>query len=169
MATEGSVYQRKDGRWVAQYKDAKGKTRYLYRKTKVEAKKALREALEDRDDNFVPADKITVGMYLDEWLDERRQTVSHRTWRVQESIIRCRVKPHIGSHRLSKLSGKDIRGFYRQMLSDELSASTVGHTHAILRQAMRDAVRSKYIRTNPLDDVTLPKHDATREIRTHSR
>jgi integrase len=87
MGTEGSVYQRKDGRWVAQYTDAKGKTRYLYRKTKVEARKALREALEDRDDNFVPADKITVGMYLDEWLDERRQTVSHGTWRVRESII----------------------------------------------------------------------------------
>ena len=100
MATEGSVYQRKDGRWVAQYTDAKGKTRYLYRKTKTEAKKALRQALKDRDD---------IEMYLDEWMDERRQTVSHRTWRVQESIIRCRVKPHIGSHRPSKLSGKDRR------------------------------------------------------------
>ena len=31
MATEGSVYQRKDGRWVGQYRDAKGKVRYLYR------------------------------------------------------------------------------------------------------------------------------------------
>ncbi len=45
MATEGSVYQRKDGRWCAQYRDAKDKVRYIYRKTKQEAKKALREAL----------------------------------------------------------------------------------------------------------------------------
>lgn len=110
MTAEGSVYQRKDGRWVAQYRNARGKVRYLYRKTRAEAKKALREALKDRDDNFVPADKITIGLYLDEWLNERRQTVSHRTWRVQESIIRCRVKPHIGSHRLSKLSGKEYVG-----------------------------------------------------------
>ena len=50
MGTEGSVYQRKDRRWVAQYTDAKGKTRYLYRKTKGETKQALREALKDRDD-----------------------------------------------------------------------------------------------------------------------
>jgi predicted negative regulator of RcsB-dependent stress response len=63
---KGSVYQRKDGRWVAQYADAKGKTRYLYRKTKAEAKKALRQALKDRDDGYVPADKLTVGKYLDE-------------------------------------------------------------------------------------------------------
>jgi hypothetical protein len=129
MATEGSVYQRKDGRWVAQYTDAKGKTRYLYRKTKAEAKKALREALKDRDDNFVPADKIIVGMYLNEWLDERRQIVSYRTWRVQESIIRCRVKPHIGPQRLCKLTGRDVTKLYRRLLTDGLSSSTVGHTH----------------------------------------
>ena len=55
MTAEGSVYQRKDGRRVAQYKDLKGKTRYLYRKTKGEAKKALRQALKDRDDGYVPA------------------------------------------------------------------------------------------------------------------
>jgi hypothetical protein len=108
MTAEGSVYQRKsDGRWVAQYTDLKGKTRYLYRKTKTEARKALRQALKDRDDGYVPADKLTVGQYLDEWMDERKNTVSTRTWRVQESIVRCRVKPHVGSQRLCKLSGKE--------------------------------------------------------------
>jgi len=92
MATEGSVYQRKDGRWVAQYRDAKDKVRYVYRKTKAEAKKALREALQDRDEGFLPADKVTVGLYLDECLDERRNTVSARNWRVPVSMIRNRVK-----------------------------------------------------------------------------
>src|SRR5215210_1371120 len=91
MTAEGSLYQRKDGRWVAQYRDAKDKVRYIYRRTKAEAMKALREALQDRDEGFVPADKLTVGLYLDEWMDERRNTVSARTWRVQESMIRNRV------------------------------------------------------------------------------
>jgi len=45
MTAEGSVYQHKDGRWVAQYTDARGKLRYLYRKTKTEARKVLRQAL----------------------------------------------------------------------------------------------------------------------------
>ena len=103
MVSEGSVYQRKDGRWVGQYKDAKGKTRYVYRRTKAEAKKALRAAIKDRDDGFVPADRLTVGMHVDGGMDERKNTVSARTWRVQESIIRCRVKPHIGDKRLCKL------------------------------------------------------------------
>lgn len=157
MVSEGSFYQRKDGRWVAQYMDAKDKTRYVYRKTKAEAKKALREALKDRDDGFVPADRLTVGMYMDEWMEERKNTVSARTWRVQESIIRCRVKPHIGDKRLCKLVPADVRAIYRRLIKDGLSASTIGHVHVILKGSLRDAVRDKRIRTNPLDDVKPPK------------
>lgn len=154
---EGSVYQRKDGRWVAQYRDAKEKVRYIYRKTRQDAGRALREALQDRDEGFVPADKLTVGLYLDEWMEERRNTISARTWRVQESMTRNRVKPHIGSVRLCKLSGKDVRGMYRRLITEGLTASTVGNVHVILKQALRDAVREKRIRTNPLDDVKPPK------------
>ncbi len=115
MAAEGSVYQRNgDGRWVAQYHDAKGKVRYIYRKSKAEAKQALREALRDRDEGIVPPSKMTVGMYLDDWFEDRRDTISPRTWRNQESIVRCHVKAHIGSQKLSKLSGKDVTNLYRK-------------------------------------------------------
>jgi len=161
MTAEGSVYQRKDGRWVAQYRDAKDKARYIYRKTKQDAKKALREALKDRDDGFVPADKLTVGVYLDEWMDERRNTVSARTWRVQESIIRCQVKPHVGDKHVSKLSPSDVRAMYRRLIKDGLTPSTVSHAHNLLKQAMRDAVKEKRIRTNPLEDVKPPKQSRT--------
>ena len=159
MTAEGSVYQRKDGRWVAQYRDAQDKIRYIYRKTKQEAKKALREALQDRDDGFVPANRLTVGKYLDEWMDERRNTVSGRTWRVQESIIRCRVKPLISDVRLCKLAPSDVRGLYKELIKDGLSPSTVGHVHVILKGSLRDAVRDKRIRTNPMDDVKPPRQD----------
>jgi integrase len=157
MTAEGSVYQRKDGRWVAQYGDAKDKVRYIYRKSRGEAKKALRDALRDRDEGYVPAEKLTVGLYLDGWMEERRNTVSGRTWRVQESMLRNRVKPHIGDTRLCKLTPADVRGMYRRLLSDGLTPSTVGNVHVILKQAIRDAVRDKHIRSNPLDDVKPPK------------
>ena len=132
MASEGSVYQRKDGRWCAQYRDAKDNARYIYRKSKAEAKKALREALIDRDEGYVPADKLTVGLYVDGWMEERRNTVSGRTWRVQESMLRNRVKPHIGDVGLCRLSPADVRGMYRSLLSAGLTPSTVGNVHVIL-------------------------------------
>jgi hypothetical protein len=41
MASEGSVFQRADKKWCGKWKDADGKWRYLYRKSKAEAKVAL--------------------------------------------------------------------------------------------------------------------------------
>ena len=156
---EGSVYRRKDGRWVAQYRDARGKVRYVYRKSRGEAKKALRAALADKDEGYVPADKLTVGLYVEGWMEDRRDTVSARTWRVQESMVRNRVNPYIGDVRLCKLTPADVRGMYRSLLSDGLTPSTVGRVHAILKQTMRDAVRDKHIRDNPLEDVKAPKQE----------
>lgn len=62
MSSEGRVFKRKDGKW----KDADEKRRYLYRKSKQEAKQALRAALENRDDNIVPAYKLTLNDALDQ-------------------------------------------------------------------------------------------------------
>ena len=84
MTTEGSVYRRKDGRWVAQYRDARDKVRYVYRKTRGETKKALREALQDRDEGYVPADKLTVGLYVEGWMEDRRDTVKREIREEQE-------------------------------------------------------------------------------------
>ena len=156
---EGSVYRRKDGRWVAQYRDARGKVRYVYGKSRGEAKKALRAALADRDEGYVPADKLTVGLYVEGWMEDRRDTVSARTWRVQDSMVRNRVNPYIGDVRLCKLTPADVRGMYRSLLSDGLTPSPVGRVHAILKQTMRDAVRDKHIRDNPLEDVKAPKQE----------
>lgn len=41
---EGSIFQRKDGRWVAQIALEDGKKKLLYRKSKQEAIAALRKA-----------------------------------------------------------------------------------------------------------------------------
>ena len=62
---EGSVFERKDGRWCAKYRDAGGAWRYVYRKTKGEAYRALREALAERDKGIRPGDgRVTVGAFL---------------------------------------------------------------------------------------------------------
>jgi hypothetical protein len=69
--SEGSVFQRADGRWVAKYKDAQDTWRYIYRKSKNEVKQALRQALKDRDDGISPS-KLPVAAFLNEWLEDVR-------------------------------------------------------------------------------------------------
>jgi hypothetical protein len=71
--SEGSVFVRgSDGRACATYKDARGKTRYLYARTKPEVRRKLRQALRDRDDGFIPPFRMSVAALLEEWLDELR-------------------------------------------------------------------------------------------------
>jgi predicted RNase H-like HicB family nuclease len=82
----GSVYRRKDGRWVAKHQDLEGSWRYLYRKTKQEAKQALLEALRDQDEGISP-DKITVKRYLEDWLQDQRGVVSERTLLIKRGLL----------------------------------------------------------------------------------
>jgi integrase-like protein len=156
--SEGSVFVRgSDGRACATYKDAQGKTRYLYAKTKAEVRRKLRQALKDRDDGIVPAPKMTVGALLDEFLYELKDNVSHRTYVKRESLVRIHLKPHFGATRLSKLDSPAVRNLYRDKLAEGLSSGTVKRLHIILNQAMWEAVRSKYIPYNPIADVKPPK------------
>jgi hypothetical protein len=78
---EGSVYRRKDGRVVAEYLDANGRKRYITSKTKTKAemKAALRKLLENRDKSIAyDSENLTVGDYLDRWLDAIRGSVRDR-------------------------------------------------------------------------------------------
>ena len=89
--SEGSIYRRKDGYWIAKYRDADGGWKYLYRKTKGEARKALREALKDRDEGIVPVGKMSLNDLLDSWLEDIEGTVSPRTLENCQSAIRVHI------------------------------------------------------------------------------
>ncbi len=66
---EGSVYRRKDGRWVGQY-EVGGKRRYVYGKTRKEAAGRLTKAVADGNDGFIfDSENLTLARYLDLWLE----------------------------------------------------------------------------------------------------
>ena len=46
---------------------------------------------------------------------------------------------------------------YKRKLAEGLATYSVKRIHEILKQALREAVRLKYISRNPLDDVRPPK------------
>jgi integrase len=154
--SEGSVFQRADGRWVAKYKDARCTWRYIYRRTKAEARQALRQALKDRDEGISP-NKMTVSAFLDSWLEDVRDGVSYRTWLNHECIVRLHLKPTIGAKRLARLSSKDIHGLYKDRLAEGLSRGRVRKIHITLNRALKDAVRWRYISRNPAAEVTPPQ------------
>ncbi len=104
---EGSVYRRGDGRVVGEYVDANGKRRYISGKTKSGVQKRLREILADRDRGIAyDSENLTVGDFLDRWLDTVKGSVRLRTWQCSEEMVRLHLKPTIGHHRLEKPNGK---------------------------------------------------------------
>jgi hypothetical protein len=76
---EGSIYRRKDGRWVGQY-EVNGKRRYVSGKIRAEVVKKLTKAIAERDAGLVfDAEGLTVREYLTRWLDTVRGTVKDNT------------------------------------------------------------------------------------------
>jgi integrase len=161
--SEGTVFQRADGRWCAKWKDAHSNWRYLYRKGRREAKQALRAALKDRDEGITPASKMTVAALLKEWLEDTNDTVSYRTWVNHRGIVRLHLEPAIGSERLARLTPKDVHDLHRSKLAEGLSPVRVRKIHVTLNCALKDAVRWQYIPRNPATIVTPPQ-ERQREI-----
>ncbi len=159
---EGSIYQRKDGRWVGQYvvQMADGpRYRYIYGKTRKAVAERLTKAMADRDGGLVfEAGSVTVAEYLDRWLsDSVRDTVKERTFDGYESIVRVHLKPSVGKLKLKALSPAHVRGLYRQKLEGGLSGRRVQYIHVTLHKALKQAVMDGLIPRNVTEAVKPPR------------
>ena len=65
---EGSVYQRKDGRWVAKYRDEEmAKPQYLYGSTEAEVRRKLRDWKKQTARGLTACKKVFFRDYADNW------------------------------------------------------------------------------------------------------
>jgi hypothetical protein len=110
---EGSIYQRKNGRFVGEYDDANGKRRYVSGSNKGEVRAKLREKLAERDKGIVvDSEGLTVEWYVDRWLESMRDTVGARTYQRSEETTRLHIKPTLGRVRLDRLSAMQLDALY---------------------------------------------------------
>ena len=158
---EGSIYRRKDGRWVGQYTiyTATGpKYRYLYGRTRAAVAEKLTTAMADRNGGLIfDAGNLTVGEYLDSWLsDSVRGTVRISTFERHEGIIRLHIKPSLGRVWLKKLTPAHVRGLHREKLDAGLAPATVRKIHSTLHKALSQAVSDGIVPRNAAD-VKAPR------------
>ena len=159
---EGSISRRKDGRWEARYTahTAGGpKRRVVYGKTRKEVADALARALADRASGLVfDAGSITVGEYLDRWLeDSDRGSIRASTYERHKEIVGLHIRPALGCVNLSKLTPAHVQGLYRDKLDSGLSTATVQKIHAVLHKALAQAVRWNLVPRNATDAVKAPR------------
>lgn len=156
--SEGSVIKRKDGRWAAVI-TVGAKRVWFYGKTRREAVEKLEEAKAQlKATGCLPSSKLTVGEWLDTWLNEyAKPHVRPTTYERYETLIRVHIKPVLGSVRLKELRSSQLQQFYNEKLAEGLSPRTVRYLHATLHAAFVWAVRDGLLPRNPADTVVPPR------------
>ncbi len=137
---EGTIYQRKDNRWVGMYtvQTVDGtKKRSVYGKDKKDVRAKLTKAIANRDKGLVfDAGNLSVSEYLDRWLQGIEDSISERTWKRHESIVRLHLKPAIGSTKLAVLSPLQVQSLYRAKSRTHLAPGSVKQTAATWVQSV---------------------------------
>lgn len=158
---EGSIHRRKDGRWVGQYTvetpTGETKRKTVYGKTRREVAEKLRAALADRDAGIEYDTKITVEEYLGGYLADIEGRVRPKTFRRYQDLCSCHLTPALGGAKLRALAPEHLRTLYRDRLESGYSARTVGHLHALVKQALAQAVAEGLILRSAAEHVKPPR------------
>jgi integrase len=154
---EGSLYRRKDGRWVAQL-TLQGKQLYKYFRTKPQARMWIQETKNQVRGGLCLEDmRMTVGQFLHIWLEAHRSSVRPKTFAQYAQIVHQYLCPGIGQTRLRDLTPGRIQAFYGLHLSGGKTERTVLLLHSVLHSALTQAVRWSLISRNPAEAVTHPR------------
>jgi integrase len=169
---EGSISKRKDGTWCAVLtlglnpRTGKQKRKFYYGRTQKEVKEKLARAqVEIQNGTFVDNHKITVGEWLNRWLEEyARPHIRPATWKSYEENIRLHINPAIGHIKLKDLKSSDLQRHYNDKFRNGrvdgtggLSARSVQLIHAPIHAALKQAMNEGLIMRNVSEATKLPR------------
>ena len=162
---EGTVYQRTDGKWVAEVplpKNHLGRRRRRKRiaDTKKEAERICRSLLADIESGRIELDgSVTVTDWCETWLaGAARLTCKERTVAGYKYALERYVLPHVGRYQLRQLHVGHIGTMQTSLLDAGLSVSTVRVARRVLSSALSHAVTSRQIPHNPVKDIRAPRY-----------
>lgn len=156
---EGSVYQRKDGRWVVQLELGDGKRKFYYVKTQKEGIEKLRKAQRELEQGtLVTAPQQTLEQYLTYWLEEvHKSSLKVSTYVKYRKVIHTYILPALGKLKLEKLTPQHVQSLYNQKQKDGLAPKSIHHIHGVLHKALDNAVRWNLVARNVCEVVSPPR------------
>lgn len=174
---EGTIRQRKDGRWEGLY-TVNYKRKSVYGKTKEEVRKKLNKIQNELDSGlYTEKSNITFGAWLDEWLCIYvKPTVKLSTYGSYEGYIRNHIKPELGKTKLKDLRADMLQKFINQKLSEGrcdkvkdkdtnnlvikkggLSEKTIKNMYNMIHSSLKQAYKNGLVYQNVSELITLPK------------
>jgi integrase len=161
----GQIISRGERRWLVRVylgRDHETRKRTYHNRTIYgslrNAQAYLTRRLHERDlSRGVEGLQITVDEFLDHWLKTAvRPKVRAKTYSDYAAMLRRYIRPAIGARILASLSPLEIQAAYQVMIDRKLSARTVRYAHAVLRAAIRQAIRWQLLLADPTQGVQLP-------------
>jgi len=123
---EGSIRERKDGKYEARYTVGRGYDgrqiqKSVYGQTRDEVRKKLTKALRELDiGSYVEPSRTTISEWLDNWLwNYKKQVLKPKTLDSYEQIIRLYLKPALGHVYLKDLRTDHVQKMINSM-ADEI-------------------------------------------------
>ena len=162
---EGSIYPRKDGRWISYVRLPDGRKKF-FSGTKEAVTERLREAQRQAHaGQLVLGRDAALSLYLERWLAESvRHSVRPKTYENYDLCVR-RLLPTIGRVRLRALTPEQIQFALGKLLDAGMASRTVRQVHMVLRRALKQAVLWRLLANKPSDAVSAPRPDR-KELRT---
>ena len=168
---EGSITQRKDGRWEGKVSlgyrsDGTRIRRSVYGKTKTAVRGELSRLIREHAAGMpVDVKRQTVAQFLETWLEDvAKKSVRPRTFNSYAMLVHRHIVPAIGRHQLEKLSPQHVQKMLNDKVADGLSPRTVQYIRAVLRRALGQALKWGQVSRNVATLVDPPKsehHDIT--------
>jgi integrase len=156
---EGTIFQRKDGRWQGALQ-IDGTRRTVYGSTRKEVQTKLRELQKQTEaiGTLPPSGRYTVNDLLDTWLGSatnlKPSTVHEYRW-----FLKTYVRPIIGGMQIERVTPNHF-----QQLYTNLTPSMGAKIHRLLHRAFAVAVLWQWIAANPCDRVLKPNYKTSQKV-----
>ena len=155
----------------------------IYGATQREVRQKMQKMLVELDEGvYIEPSKITVKAWLETWLAEYNGDVKPATIVSYRQHIQNHIVPALGAVKLSALTPTAVHRFYNELqrsgvktpkrdetgkivrakgevvyTTSPMSPKTVKNVHGVLHQALKQAMRLGYIRSNPTEACILPR------------
>ena len=160
---EGSIYQRKDGRWVGEvllgWEDGRRRRKFVYGRTRREAADKLREVQRLVAAGLpVSSDRLTVAGWLTMWLAHHlSRDLSPNTVEQYRSIVETHLIPAFGRVRLKALTPADVEAMLGRKAESGLSSSTCMRIRSVLQMALHRAQVEGHVHRNVAELARRPR------------
>lgn len=169
----GSVYQEKNGRWIAALTlspDSKGRRRVKRRvsKTKQLANKALLQLqIEHSQKSLTLRSNESIAQFAERWLIEviPLRGLKPSTLSNYQQVIHYYIKPGLGGKRLSDIRSQHVLNLVNELKKQGLSTNTVRRARSILHNLLETAVEEELLSKNPVSRTSYVKKPVGEETR----